>query len=321
MPWFLAAPLLESAHAALEARVDVFEAWLAFCTALVALGLLYEYGYDLHAFKNSRFRWAARLTHLGAILVTVGVAGELYIEVVSSRAQEDLRGFNNGAVAELNKTASDASALANAFEGQIADANARAKIAEGHIASANAASKDAIARVAVAESRVAGAEATARGFESQIAEAKARTAQAELELARIKQPRSLSPEQQQRIADALRKLPKYDFAFLVFGDPESLGLLADLDAALRRAQWSRVDTPAGLGGDIAYKTAGGVVPSINDVGLKAFVAADDTDGVPIVLALANAISSQGIICEPHYSEILRGHMPRLVLISIGQKRL
>lgn len=100
-----------NAVASADKRVDILEALLTFWTALVALGLLYEYGYDIKVFENFKSpfsRWIHRLTHLGAILVTVGVTGELYVEVVSSIAQERLRSFNKSVIADLNKEASDA---------------------------------------------------------------------------------------------------------------------------------------------------------------------------------------------------------------------
>ena len=120
--------------AALERRVDILEAWLTFWTSLVVLGLLYEYGYSLFGFNKSRaFRWVVRLSHLGAILVTVGVAGELYVEVVASDAQWSLRTFSNDRVSKAENTvataqrdAETAKTTAKGFESQIAAANARA---------------------------------------------------------------------------------------------------------------------------------------------------------------------------------------------------
>jgi len=111
MPFSLSASLLNVIHAALERRVDLLEEKLALYTALVALGLLYEYGYDIDWFKKSKPplpKWFPWLSHLGALLVTVGVAGELYIEVAAFGAQGNLRAFNNGMTAILNKEAGDA---------------------------------------------------------------------------------------------------------------------------------------------------------------------------------------------------------------------
>jgi hypothetical protein len=244
-----------------------------------------------------------RHLELGALvfgaLVVIGVAGETVFGVRiwwNNRKLQKLQQSENAAlqvkISDLQQKAAEADAKAEGFRLQIAQANDRALRAE----------------------------ATAKGFESQIADANARTAQAELELARIKQPRSLNPAQQQRVANTLLTFAGQKFAFLVFGDPESLSLLTDIDGALKLAKWNRVNPPSGLGGDIAYNTAGGSVPSINEIGLKVWIAADDNTERPIVLALASALSSQGVPCEAHLSEWLRGKMPGLIVISVGQKR-
>jgi hypothetical protein len=105
MPSSFSTVLLGMVRMALEKRVGELEAWLAIFTALVVLGLLYEYGYDIAAFKKPQqrsFKWVLKLEKLGAILVTVGVAGELYVEMISVAAQEAVTKFNETTVAGLN---------------------------------------------------------------------------------------------------------------------------------------------------------------------------------------------------------------------------
>jgi hypothetical protein len=109
MPSSLMTPLVDASQVALQKRVDTFEGWLAFWTAMVVLGLMYEYGCEFAEptkqwppGKPWPFRWVVRLEKLGAIFVIVGVAGELYVEVMASPAHEALRKFNDVRLAEAN---------------------------------------------------------------------------------------------------------------------------------------------------------------------------------------------------------------------------
>jgi hypothetical protein len=115
MPISLLLILTDALQATLENHVAAFEEWLKLWTAIVVLGLLYEYGCELleppRNWPPKRpwpFRHSVQLVKLGAVFVTVGVAGELYVEVMASPAQEALRKFNDTRLAELNKEAGDA---------------------------------------------------------------------------------------------------------------------------------------------------------------------------------------------------------------------
>jgi hypothetical protein len=141
-----------------------------------------------------------------------------------------------------------------------------------------------------------------------------------LELTQIKQWRTLKPKQQGEIGSALSTFAGQDFAFLVFGDPESLALLGDINATLKKAKWVRVATPPGLGGDVGFNVDGITVPSVNEIGLDIYVAADNTAAHPAAIALASAISNAGLHCEAHLSEWLKGHAARMVIIRVGKKQ-
>ena len=132
-------------------------------------------------------------------------------------------------------------------------------------------------------------------------------------------PRSLNPGQQGRIAHLLAGFSGTDFAFVVFSDPESLALLGDIDSALQQAGWNRVDAPPTFHSDLGFNTPRGMVFQANDVGLKVSYPPDAPTMEPIVLAVASAISAEGVPCEPHFSDRLKG--TRIILISVGQKRL
>jgi hypothetical protein len=216
---------------------------------------------------------------------------------------------------------------------KIADANERAGRAEEGAGKANERAAKAQASLALAEQYSAEAKAKAESFrldiananessakaQAQVAGATAEAAKANLELARIKMPRSLNPEQQKRVAQLLARFSGTDFAFVVFSDPESLALLGDIDSTLQQAGWNRVAAPPSFGSDIGFNTTRGMVFQANDVGLKVSFPPDAPMMEPIVLAVASAISAEGVPCEPHFSDRLKG--TKIILISVGQKRL
>jgi hypothetical protein len=317
----------ELARIDLKAIRDSYFAWLLISSALVGIGVLMEGPEIAEEFRKlgdkanasipreqaagensddapligapnqGTSSWIRWIGLLGWVLCSVGIVGEGVFEGFTSEADGLLQTFNETLLTDARErtanaqaNAESARALAKSFEGQIADAQARVKEAGARVAFANARAEEAIAM--------------ARGFESQIAQSTAmaksaeeRTAQIELELARIKLPRSLNEDARRRVASTVSRFAGENFAFLVFGDPESLGLLGDIDASLKIAKWKRANTPEGLGGDLGYNTADGNVPSINDIGLKVFAAADDPMGLAIVVDVANAISVEGVPCD------------------------
>jgi hypothetical protein len=107
---------LDSVQTALENRVDLLARWLVFCTGLVVLGLMFEYGGDLaekwrphkKLGNEPSFLWIPLWIFMGGILVVGGVAGELFAEFFASRAENNLRQFSDAANAELTKKAADA---------------------------------------------------------------------------------------------------------------------------------------------------------------------------------------------------------------------
>lgn len=216
---------------------------------------------------------------------------------------------------------------------KIADANERAGKAEKGAGEANERAAEAQANLALAEQHSSEANAKAEGFrlgiakanesaaqaQAQVSAATAEAARANLELAKIKMPRSLTTEQQARIANQLTRFSGTNFAFVVFGDPESLALLGDIDSALQQAGWNRVAAPPTFESDIGFNTPRGMVSQVNDVGLKVSFPPDAPTMEPIVRLVAAAISAEGIPCEPHFSDRLKG--TKIIMVSVGQKRL
>jgi hypothetical protein len=162
MPISLLLLLVDTLQTTLENRVASFEEWLKLWTAIVVLGLLYEYGCELlepprnwPPKRSWPFRHSFQLAKLGAIFVTVGVAGELYVEVMLSPAQEALRKFNDTRLAELNKEAGDARKEAGLAIERASKADERASKNEREaVALWKVAEDERIARVEI-EQRVA----------------------------------------------------------------------------------------------------------------------------------------------------------------------
>ena len=106
---------LERIASNLEASLDSWGTWLSFFTLLVVVGLVLEYWYEVKKLATERpFRWKAFQELLGAVLVTVGVAGELLIQFKSSKIETAIRDVNHKIEASLNKQAADATNLAEA---------------------------------------------------------------------------------------------------------------------------------------------------------------------------------------------------------------
>ena len=76
----------------LEASLDSLGSWLLCFTALVVIGLIVEYAHDLwKLFAERPFNTKLLITITGGILITVGVAGEMFIQFKASHVETDLR--------------------------------------------------------------------------------------------------------------------------------------------------------------------------------------------------------------------------------------
>ena len=159
------------------------------------------------------------------------------------------------------------------------------------------------------ESQVAAAEARA-------AEANAVASQARLELEKIKEPRTIAPEDQEKIIAALKEFAGQNFGFSVFGDPESLALLRALDAMLKSAGWLRVPSQIGA---IVVDAAGNTAGTSHNSGVTAFFGPDNPDARAALLALSRALTIAGIPCQPSRTEQLRDKTPKAILINVGKK--
>ena len=274
----------------LESSLDRSGVWLTVCTALVVLGLVVEYLPAIaDAVRSRPIRIGSFRGVVGGILVTVGVAGELFVGFRAGAIETRLRAANEQAFAAFNKEAGEArraageaieragnaEKAAKGFEAQIADANARAQEAEAQAARARAESKNAVATASAASTR---------------------TTQTE---ARIT-PRRLSVEQRAALVSALREAPTKGQVIIscVMGDGEGAAFANQLDTALKDAGWPTSaaqelyvgGNPIGFGivvksARTAPQHAGALQRAFAAAGLKVVAAADDKLAIDAVVLL------------------------------------
>jgi hypothetical protein len=125
------------------------------------------------------------------------------------------------------------------------------------------------------------------------AEANQRAAALNLEIVRLKTPRRLSPEQQQRMAATLKRFAGQKFSLTVGQEPEQLNLLADVKATLLSSGWVQVP-PTGFGdimiGDAALGFGTGVIGR--------FAPATNANIREIAQTLADALNAEDIASKP-----------------------
>ena len=147
--------------------------------------------------------------------------------------------------------------------------------------------------------------------------ARERAREAELELAKLKTPRTLTPEGERRVASAVQKFAGQEFEGQVApGSEDARPLWEELDKALRAANWVRV-APSGLA--VGDPPAG--IPLSPNSGVTVFVAASRANELaPTAHALAGALASEGIIAGVTASAGPRlEQRPNVIVIEIGRK--
>src|SRR6516165_3454262 len=141
--------------------------------------------------------------------------------------------------------------------------------------------------------------------------------EAELELAKLKTPRTLTPEAQRRVAAALQKFAGQEFeGQVVPGSEDARPLWEELDQALRAANWVRV-APSGLA--VGDPPAG--IPLSPNSGVTVFVTASRANELaPTAHALAAALMAEGLIAGVTASAGPRMEQrPNVIVIEIGRK--
>jgi hypothetical protein len=127
---------LERSIRNLENSLDSLEGWLALMTGLVVLGLVLEYWHEIpEAIEHLRKAWSWKPVCIiaGAILITIGVAGELVVQFIASGKETALRKGNDAVFAALNAKTGEAIERASKNEKEAAKAELRTKELEAEI--------------------------------------------------------------------------------------------------------------------------------------------------------------------------------------------
>ena len=184
---------------------------------------------------------------------------------------------------------------------KIAEANERAGRAEQSAGEANERAAKAQASLALAEQHAAEANTKAEGFrldiakadeasaraQAQVAGATAEAAKASLELAKLKTPRTLSPEQQRRVSTKIEPFPNTPFDMWVSTDSDSTTLMGLMDEAIRAGKWQF--KPAGI---IQFANKAGL---ISGSGVSIHFAEEQRSVLEQpALTLGNALIAEGI---------------------------
>src|ERR1700730_18049025 len=89
----------------LERSLDSLEAWLGLMTGLVVLGLVLEYWHEIpETILALKQAWSGKPLFIiaGAVLNTIGVAGELVVQFIASGREMELRKANDATFSALN---------------------------------------------------------------------------------------------------------------------------------------------------------------------------------------------------------------------------
>ena len=186
-----------------------------------------------------------------------------------------------------------------------------------NIAAAQAESAKAI-QMAEAEKRArAELESQVAAAEARAAEANLAASRAQLALAKLKEPRTVVPEDQARMIADLTAFTGQKYSASVFQDPEALALLRILDAMLKSAGWVKVKFP---NRSILIDVDGINAPPSFHSGVIATIGRDDDASAAALRALSDALSRGGIPCRRGlHSPELRDKSPNTILIAIGKK--
>ena len=155
------------------------------------------------------------------------------------------------------------------------------------------------------------------GNNALLSEARERAREAELELAKLKTPRTLTPDGRRRVAAMLQKFAGQEFEGQVApGSEDARPLWEELDQALRAANWVRV-APSGLA--VGDPPAG--IPLSPNSGVTVFVTASRANELaPTAHALAAALMAEGLIAGVTASAGPRMEQrPNVIVIEIGRK--
>jgi hypothetical protein len=126
------------------------------------------------------------------------------------------------------------------------------------------------------------------------AAAEERAAEANLALEQFKAPRTLTHDQQQRIAEKIRHFGAIPFDFAIQQNTESQGFMEQIALALKSGGWQRIGADAGI--SMKFRDDRPAVGIVNAIGIEIQMAKSKKSewGAPAV-ALANALTVEGVV--------------------------
>ena len=159
------------------------------------------------------------------------------------------------------------------------------------------------------------------------AEANARAEEAQLELARITEPRTIAPEDQQTLIDRLKQFAGQRYDLTVFANSESQKLLWSIYRILNEAGWiyTNAHTSALELGMSVRITRNLTVRVSPDAGLKASMQKDLRFDSPTGIALAAlkiSMEEAGLEFSAGFLHNPMENVPAdLIIIAVGEKRV
>lgn len=263
----LASSVAELSPQAIKALEDSRDRWqsarsqdfsrLLFATKLVAVGVLLEGPELVYELLNVIKRWMKRTTRehaptwitfvglVGWILVSIGVAGEFWIDGRVNSDDDNIQSINISLLRDAGASASQAKAdagNAHNIAQSAADIARPAKVtadsAKGEADQAQTLARGARTEADSFEKDIVSAKSQAADAESRLADALERVTTDEKELNLLKSPRQLDVAE---LAEQLRKYAGTEYTFTsVVDDLEAVEILRQIDSALQLAGWKRV---------------------------------------------------------------------------------
>jgi hypothetical protein len=311
-------------------------------TVLVVAGLVFEYRPDFREWFTGRPRdrrdpWPVRI---GAVLVILGVAGEVGFTFWSFKVESDLKTISSNIegvlkkeIALLGASATEAAKEADHAKELAEQANVESGKAKDKAGDALSSARGARQEADSFEKDIVSAKTQAADAESHLADALQRAAAATAELDRIKTPRSLTNIP--KLISTLAEFKDTEYTFSSVGaDPEPLALLKSVDDLLQHSGWKRGKAIPGFptinvfGKDVQYS-----VPVALTDGVR--ISVDSPEGleplkqlpleklptyVRAAISLYLSLSSNLFPADEHAQpvDVQKGES-RTVRISIGKK--
>lgn len=230
---------------------------LLLMTKLVALGVILEGPELVYELWNVVRRWRRKavadhapswITFIGMvgwILVSVGVAGEFWVDGKVNSDDDNIQSINIQLLRDASSSAGSAARAAYDAQRSSIRATKEANRAETSSFNAITLARSARSEADSFERDIVSAKTQAADAESDLADARKQAASALEQLHRIKSPRALINSDE--LVSKLRAFKGTKYTLSVFQEDESIQFAKAINRALHDAGWDRIPTPARLG--------------------------------------------------------------------------